>query len=65
MVLGICKGSRWLEASKCYLNLQEGKKDLGNYKPVSLTSVPGKIMKEIVEGIVEKHLKDNAVIIQS
>ncbi|GAB0190793.1 mitochondrial enolase superfamily member 1 [Grus japonensis] len=42
---------------------KKGKKeDPGNYKPVSLTSVPGKIMEKIMLGVIEKHLKDNAVI---
>lgn len=33
----------------------------GNYKPVSLTSVPGEIMEKIVLGVIEKHVKDNAI----
>ncbi|GAB0184565.1 mitochondrial enolase superfamily member 1 [Grus japonensis] len=42
---------------------KKGKKDdPGNYRPVSLTSVPGKIMEKIMLGVIEKHLKDNAVI---
>ncbi|GAB0206625.1 mitochondrial enolase superfamily member 1 [Grus japonensis] len=42
---------------------KKGKKeDPGTYRPVSLTSVPGKIMEKIMLGVIEKHLKDNAVI---
>ncbi|NWW20033.1 PO22 protein, partial [Falcunculus frontatus] len=37
------------------------KENLKNYRPVSLTSVPGKVT-EIILGGTEKHLKDNAVI---
>jgi len=35
--------------------------DPGNYRPVSLTSVPGKIMAKVTPGVIEKHLRDNAV----
>ncbi|GAB0182819.1 mitochondrial enolase superfamily member 1 [Grus japonensis] len=42
---------------------KKGKKeDPGSYRPVSLTSVPGKITEKIMLGVIEKHLKDNAVI---
>ncbi|KAK4827430.1 hypothetical protein QYF61_017868 [Mycteria americana] len=41
---------------------KKGKKeDPGNYRPVSLTSVPGRIM-EVILGVIEKHLRDNAAI---
>lgn len=29
----------------------------GNYRPVSLTSVPGEIMEKIIPGVIEKHLR--------
>jgi len=32
------------------------REDPGNYRPVSLTSVPGKLMK-IMLGTIERHLK--------
>lgn len=37
------------------------KEDPGNYRPVSLISVPGKIMEKIIPGVIEKHLRDKAV----
>ncbi|KAJ7426227.1 rna-directed dna polymerase from mobile element jockey-like [Willisornis vidua] len=41
---------------------KKGKKeDPGNYRPVSRTSVPGKVLDKISLGSIEKHLKDNAV----
>ncbi|GAB0207914.1 mitochondrial enolase superfamily member 1 [Grus japonensis] len=37
------------------------REDPGNYRPVSLTSVPGKITK-IILSTIERHLKNNAII---
>ena len=37
------------------------KEDCDSYRAVSLTSMPGKIV-EIILGVTEKHLKDNAVV---
>ena len=45
---------------------KKGKKEHpSNYRPVSLTLVPGKIMEQIIPGVIEKHLKDNGVISHS
>ncbi|PKU45147.1 rna-directed dna polymerase from mobile element jockey- hypothetical protein [Limosa lapponica baueri] len=42
---------------------KKGKKEeSGNYRPVGLTSVPGKIMEKVFLGVIEKHLRHNAII---
>lgn len=41
------------------------KEDLSNYRPISLTSVLGKIMEKVILGINEKHLKDSAVMVNT
>lgn len=41
---------------------KDKKEDPGNYRPMSLTSVPSKIIEKIILGGVGKHLEGKAVI---
>ncbi|GAB0199656.1 mitochondrial enolase superfamily member 1 [Grus japonensis] len=42
---------------------KKGKKeDPGNYRPVSLTSIPGKVTEQLVLGVINKHVEEKEVI---
>ncbi|GAB0209855.1 mitochondrial enolase superfamily member 1 [Grus japonensis] len=34
----------------------------GNYRPVSLTSIPGKVMEQLILGVISKHVEEKKVI---
>ncbi|KFO72633.1 RNA-directed DNA polymerase from mobile element jockey, partial [Cuculus canorus] len=38
------------------------REDPGNYRPVSLTSVPGKVMDQVILSAIMKHMQENRVI---
>ena len=55
----------WRLASVTPIYKKGRKEDLGNYRPVSLTSVPGKVMEQIILREITQHLWDNCGIMPS
>ncbi|KAJ7405154.1 RNA-directed DNA polymerase from mobile element jockey-like protein [Willisornis vidua] len=51
----------WKLANIVLIFKNSKKEDPRNYRPVSLTSVPGQVMKKMILGGIEKYLKDSAV----
>ncbi|PKU36575.1 rna-directed dna polymerase from mobile element jockey- hypothetical protein [Limosa lapponica baueri] len=52
----------WRKASVIPVFKKGKKEDPGNYRPVSLTSIPGKMMERLILGIISKHLEEKKAI---
>lgn len=40
----------------------QDKQECGNYRPVSLTSIPGKVRKQVIPKYISNHIKENKLI---
>ncbi|KFV76616.1 hypothetical protein N308_07432, partial [Struthio camelus australis] len=52
----------WKKANVTPVFKKGKKEEPGNYRPVSLTSIPGKVMEQLLLEVLTKHLEDKKVI---
>ncbi|GAB0202179.1 mitochondrial enolase superfamily member 1 [Grus japonensis] len=52
----------WRKASVTPVFKKGRKEDPGNYRTVSLTSIPGKVMEQLILGVINKHVEEKKVI---
>lgn len=52
----------WRKASAT-LFLEGKKEEPGNYRPISLTSIPWKVMEQLILATIPRHGKDKKIIV--
>ncbi|GAB0209308.1 mitochondrial enolase superfamily member 1 [Grus japonensis] len=52
----------WRKANVTPIFKKGRKEGPGNYRPVSLTSIPGKVMEQLILGVINKHVEEKKVI---
>ncbi|NWT63551.1 RTJK polymerase, partial [Erythrocercus mccallii] len=55
----------WRKANVVPIFKKGKKEDPGNYRPVSLTSIPGKVMEQLVLDAISKHLEERRLLTSS
>ena len=51
----------WKKVNVVPVSKKSENEDPGSYRPVSLTSVPGKVMEELILEAMSKHVEDKTV----
>jgi len=52
----------WRKAAATPVSTKDKQEDPGNCRPVSLTSIPGKVMEQPALGTVSRHMKDKETL---
>jgi len=52
----------WRKTSVTPIFKKDKKEDPGNYRPVSLTSIPGKVMEQLILELINKQVEEQKVI---
>jgi len=52
----------WRKANVTPIFKKDKKEDTGNYRPVSFTSIPGKVMEQLILGVIIKLVEEKKVI---
>ncbi|PKU38401.1 rna-directed dna polymerase from mobile element jockey- hypothetical protein [Limosa lapponica baueri] len=52
----------WRKAKVIPVFKKGKKEDPGNYRPVSVTSIPGKMMERLILGVISKHMQEKKAI---
>ncbi|KFO90175.1 hypothetical protein N320_04114, partial [Buceros rhinoceros silvestris] len=52
----------WRLANMTLIYTKGKREDPGNYRPFSLTSVPGKLMEQIILSVITQHVRDSQMM---
>ncbi|GAB0182212.1 mitochondrial enolase superfamily member 1 [Grus japonensis] len=51
----------WRKANVTLVFKKVKKEDSGNYRTVNLTSIPGKVMEQLILGVINKHVEEKVI----